>query len=103
MTLVATHAIAAMKGSRLFMPRYCGGSSGVYNLTLSPSKIRLFRLRNRNEVGVEVIDTILGADRFPPNIGIPAPALGHVHGFVERVLVLDLDEAFQEFVVRRDL
>ena len=70
-------------------------------MALLPSKIWPFRLRFGNQVVLEVVGVVLGADRFSPNVGVPAPALGHIHGFVERVLVLDPDEGFQEFVVRK--
>src|SRR5439155_11773665 len=70
---------------------------------VTPSEIRPLRLRFGNEVVLEVVAVVFGADRFCPDVGIAAPALGHIHRFVERALVLDLDEGFQEFVIRRHL
>src|SRR5438128_499447 len=58
-------------------------------------------LRDWKQVVTEVIVVVLSADRFPPRVVTPAPSLGRIHRLIEGVLVLDLDEGFEELVVRR--
>src|SRR6266850_2843601 len=64
------------------------------------SKIRLRRSRDREQIVAEAVVIVLGADELLPIGLLLAPARYHVHGLVEGVLVLDLDEDFKEFPVR---
>src|SRR5947207_13612090 len=56
---------------------------------LKRSEIRALRFRHREQVVAEAVAVVLGADELLPRASLLAPARGHIHGFVERVLVLD--------------
>src|SRR5262245_65874242 len=79
-------------------PQNEGGSNSAQD-----SEIRLRGFRDREQVVAEVIVIVLGADEFLPLALLLAPARHHVHGLVEGVLVLDLDEDFEESPVRGQL
>src|SRR5438094_10346303 len=61
------------------------------------SKIRLGRCGKREQVVFEAIVVVLGADKLVPHALLLAPARCHVHGLVERVFVLDLDQGVEVF------
>src|SRR6185369_16738830 len=67
------------------------------------SEIRLRRPRDREQIVAEAVVIVLSADEFLPLALLLAPARHHVHGLVEGVLVLDLDEDFEEPSVRGQL
>ena len=69
----------------------------------SRSEIGFLGFRKREQVVAVVVLIVLGADELPPLTLLLAPARCHVHGFVEGVLVLDLDEGFEVFPVFRQL
>src|SRR5437867_1005038 len=67
------------------------------------SEIRLLRSRDRKQIVAEAVVVVLGADELPPVTLLFAPARHHIHRLVERVLVLDLDQDFEEFPICRQL
>src|SRR5882672_9222627 len=67
------------------------------------SEIRRLRLREREQIVAEAVAIVLGTDELLPRARLLAPARHHVHGLVEGIRVLDLDEGFEEFSVRRQL
>src|SRR5262245_3486165 len=67
------------------------------------SEIRLLRRWEWEQIVAEVVAVVLSANELPPVALLLAPARRHIHGLVERVLVLDLDENFEKFLVRRQL
>src|SRR5215467_1860646 len=67
------------------------------------SEIGLRCSRDREQIVDEAIVIVLGADELPPLALLLAPARRHVHGLVEGVLVLDLDQRFQKLPIGRQL
>src|SRR5262245_4786645 len=56
------------------------------------SEIRSRRFRHREQIVAEVVGIVLSADELLPGAVLFAPARRHIHGLVERILVLDLDQ-----------
>src|SRR6478736_673516 len=65
------------------------GRGGPY-ATVRPLEIRPRRFRHREQIVVEVVGIVLRADELLPGAVLLAPARRHIHGLVERILVLDL-------------
>src|SRR6266849_7670583 len=65
------------------------------------SEIRRVCFREREQIVAEPVAIVLSTDELPPFALLLAPARRHVHRLVEGVLVLDLNEGFEKFPVRR--
>src|SRR5215471_7920632 len=75
----------------------------LFRRSRSQSIIRLRGARDRDQIVIEVVCIVLGADRLEQWIARFSPALEHVKRLVERVGVLDLDEGLEDVAFGEDL